>query len=42
VQQSSAVSELKTADMVYSRHMAANRESAEKAAEQHRERMQTL
>ena len=42
VHQSSAVSELKTVDMVYLRQMTANREAVEKVAKEHRERMQTL
>jgi hypothetical protein len=42
IHQSSAASELKTADMMYMRQMTANREAAEEVAKEHREKMQTL
>jgi hypothetical protein len=42
IHQSSAVSELKTADMAYLSQMTANREAVEEVAKEYRERMQTL
>lgn len=42
VHQSSAVSELKTDDMLYLSRAAMSREAVERTAKEHRERMQTL